>query len=110
MCIGLGSQKTMMLPVLYRRRSLHGYDGRAGARQRLAFSPAPLDHSNRAQASFALHSLSAKDVDAHTAYVLNINGVTGINFIADRNPSPKVGMQSSADGGRKKLTPQILEL
>ena len=40
----------------------------------------------------APHSLSANDVYAVTAYVLNLNDIVANNFIADRNTLPKLNM------------------
>ncbi len=50
------------------------------------------DYINRAQPYIAPHSLSANDVYAVTAYVLNLNDIVANNFIADRNTLPKVNM------------------
>ena len=50
------------------------------------------DYINRAQPFSAPHSLSANDVYAVTAYILNLNDVVGNNFVADRNSLPKVKM------------------
>ncbi|MEJ2375363.1 MAG: c-type cytochrome [Pseudolabrys sp.] len=50
------------------------------------------DYINRAQPYTAPHSLSANDVYAVTAYVLNLNDIVGNNFVADRNTLPKVKM------------------
>jgi S-disulfanyl-L-cysteine oxidoreductase SoxD len=50
------------------------------------------DYINRAQPYIAPHSLSADDVYAVTAYVLNLNDIVANNFIADRNTLPKVNM------------------
>ncbi len=48
------------------------------------------DYINRAQPYVAPHSLSANDVYAVTAYVLNLNDIVANNFIADRSTLPKV--------------------
>jgi len=50
------------------------------------------DYINRAQPYNAPHSLSANDVYAVTAYVLNLNNIVGNNFVADPNTLPKVNM------------------
>jgi S-disulfanyl-L-cysteine oxidoreductase SoxD len=50
------------------------------------------DYINRAQPYIAPHSLSANDVYAVTAYVLNLNDIVANNFIADRDTLPKVKM------------------
>ena len=50
------------------------------------------DYINRAQPFPAPHSLSANDVYALTAYILNLNDVVDNNFVADRNSLPKVKM------------------
>jgi len=50
------------------------------------------DYINRAQPFPAPRSLSANDVYAVTAYILNLNDLVDDNFIADRNSLPKVKM------------------
>ena len=50
------------------------------------------DYINRAQPYTAPHSLSANDVYAVTAYVLNLNDIVANNFIADRNTLRKLNM------------------
>ncbi len=50
------------------------------------------DYINRAQPFPAPHSLSANDVYALTAYILNLSDVVDNNFVADRNSLPKVKM------------------
>jgi S-disulfanyl-L-cysteine oxidoreductase SoxD len=50
------------------------------------------DYINRAQPFSAPHSLSASDVYAVTAYILNLNDIVDDNFVADRNSLPKVRM------------------
>ena len=50
------------------------------------------DYINRAQPYSAPHSLSANDVYAVTAYVLNLNNIVGNNFVADPHTLPKVNM------------------
>jgi mono/diheme cytochrome c family protein len=50
------------------------------------------DYINRAMPFPAPHSLSANDVYAITAYVLNLNNIVPDNFVADRNSLPKVVM------------------
>jgi S-disulfanyl-L-cysteine oxidoreductase SoxD len=50
------------------------------------------DYINRAQPYSAPHSLSANDVYAVAAYVLNLNNIVGNNFVADPNTLPKVNM------------------
>ena len=56
------------------------------------FATTVFDYINRAMPFQAPHSLSANDVYALTAYVLNINNIVDNNFIADRNSLPKVKM------------------
>jgi S-disulfanyl-L-cysteine oxidoreductase SoxD len=56
------------------------------------FATTLFDYINRAMPFQAPHSLSANDVYALTAYVLNINNIVDNNFIADRNSLPKVKM------------------
>lgn len=50
------------------------------------------DYINRAQPFPAPRSLSANDVYAVTAYILNLNDIVDDNFVADRNSLPKVRM------------------
>jgi mono/diheme cytochrome c family protein len=50
------------------------------------------DYINRAQPFSAPRSLSANDVYAVTAYILNLNDIVDDNFVADRNSLPKVRM------------------
>ena len=56
------------------------------------FATTLFDYINRAMPFQAPHSLSADDVYALTAYVLNINNIVENNFVADRNSLPKVKM------------------
>lgn len=56
------------------------------------FAVTLFDYINRAMPFQAPHSLSANDVYALTAYVLNINNIVGNNFVADRDSLPKVKM------------------
>lgn len=56
------------------------------------FAVTLFDYINRAMPFQAPHSLSADDVYALTAYVLNINNIVANNFVADRNSLPKVKM------------------
>lgn len=51
------------------------------------------DYVNRTRPFTAPHTLSANDVYALTAYILNLNDVVDNNFIADRNSLPKVTAQ-----------------
>lgn len=50
------------------------------------------DYINRAMPFQSPHSLSADDVYALTAYVLNLNNIVGNDFVADRESLPKVKM------------------
>jgi S-disulfanyl-L-cysteine oxidoreductase SoxD len=50
------------------------------------------DYINRAMPFPAPHTLSADQVYAITAYVLNVNNIVDNNFVADRNSLPKVKM------------------
>jgi S-disulfanyl-L-cysteine oxidoreductase SoxD len=50
------------------------------------------DYINRAMPFPSPHALSADDIYAITAYVLNINNIVGNDFVADRNSLPKVKM------------------
>ena len=43
----------------------------------------------------APHTLSADDVYALTAYILNLNDIVPNEFVADRNSLPKVKMPQS---------------
>jgi hypothetical protein len=51
----------------------------------MAICPTLFDEINCAP-----HNLSANDVHARTACVPNINEIVGNNFVADRNPLPRV--------------------
>ena len=67
----------------------------AGADASAATGPSPptlCDYINRAMPFPAPHTLSADDVYAITAYVLNINNIVANNFVADRDSLPKVKM------------------
>jgi cytochrome c len=50
------------------------------------------DYINRAMPFSAPHQLSADQVYAITAYVLNLNNIVGADFVADRESLPKVKM------------------
>ena len=56
------------------------------------FAPTLWDYINRAMPMQAPHSLSADDVYALTAYILNLNNIVPNEFIADRDSLPKVTM------------------
>lgn len=56
------------------------------------FAPTLWDYINRAMPFTAPHSLSADDVYALTAYILNFNNVVPADFVADRDTLPKVKM------------------
>lgn len=56
------------------------------------FAPTLFDYINRAMPFPAPHSLSADDVYALTAYILNLNDVVPNDFVADRDSLPKVKM------------------
>lgn len=56
------------------------------------FAPTLWDYINRAMPFPSPHSLSADDVYALTAYILNLNNIVPDNFVADRNSLPKVKM------------------
>lgn len=56
------------------------------------FAVTVFDYINRAMPFQAPHTLSANDVYALTAYVLNINNIVANNFVADRDSLPKVKM------------------
>jgi cytochrome c len=56
------------------------------------FAPTLWDYINRAMPFQAPHSLSATEVYALTAYVLNLNNIVPNDFTADRNSLPKVKM------------------
>jgi cytochrome c len=58
------------------------------------FATTLFDYINRAMPFVSPHVLSADDVYALTAYVLNINNIVDNNFVADRNSLPKVTMPS----------------
>jgi cytochrome c len=56
------------------------------------FAPTLWDYINRAMPMQAPHSLSADDVYALTAYILNLNDIVPGEFVADRDSLPKVKM------------------
>src|SRR6478736_8146789 len=56
------------------------------------FAPTLWDYINRAMPMPAPHTLSADDVYALTAYILNLNDIVPDNFVADKDSLPKVKM------------------
>lgn len=56
------------------------------------FAPTLFDYINRAMPMPTPHSLSADDVYALTAYILNLNDIVPNEFVADRDSLPKVKM------------------
>lgn len=56
------------------------------------FAPTLWDYINRAMPMQAPRTLSADDVYALTAYILNLNDVVPAEFVADRDSLPKVKM------------------
>ncbi|MDO9295401.1 c-type cytochrome [Bradyrhizobium sp.] len=56
------------------------------------FAPTLWDYINRAMPMQAPRSLSADDVYALTAYILNLNDIVPGEFVADRDSLPKVRM------------------
>jgi len=56
------------------------------------FAPTLFDYINRAMPMPAPHTLSADDVYALTAYILNLNDLVPNEFVADRDSLPKVIM------------------
>jgi len=58
------------------------------------FAPTLWDYINRAMPMPAPHSLSADDVYALTAYILNLNDAVSNEFVADRDSLPKVKMKN----------------
>lgn len=56
------------------------------------FAPTLWDYINRAMPMPAPHTLSADDVYALTAYILNLNDIVPNEFVADRDSLPKVKM------------------
>lgn len=56
------------------------------------FAPTLWDYINRAMPFSAPHTLSADDVYAVTAYILNFNNIVPSDFVADRDSLPKVKM------------------
>jgi S-disulfanyl-L-cysteine oxidoreductase SoxD len=56
------------------------------------YAPTLWDYINRAMPFTAPHSLSADDVYALTAYILNFNNIVHSDFVADRDSLPKVKM------------------
>ena len=58
------------------------------------FAPTLWDYINRAMPFQAPRSLSAEEVYALTAYVLNLNNIVPNDFVADRNSLRKIKMPS----------------
>ncbi|MGA7808445.1 c-type cytochrome [Bradyrhizobium sp.] len=56
------------------------------------FAPTLFDYINRAMPFPTPHTLSADDVYALTAYILNLNDIVPNDFVADRESLPKVKM------------------
>ena len=56
------------------------------------FAPTLWDYINRAMPMPTPHTLSADDVYALTAYILNLNDIVPGEFVADRESLPKVKM------------------
>jgi cytochrome c len=56
------------------------------------FAPTLWDYINRAMPTQAPHTLSADDVYAVTAYILRLNDLVSVDFVADRTSLPKVKM------------------
>jgi cytochrome c len=56
------------------------------------FAPTLWDYINRAMPMTTPHTLSADDVYALTAYILNLNEIVSSEFVADRDSLPKVKM------------------
>jgi len=56
------------------------------------FATSLFDYINRAMPFPAPHSLTANQVYAVTAYVLNLNNLVGDDFVADKDSLPKVRM------------------
>jgi S-disulfanyl-L-cysteine oxidoreductase SoxD len=56
------------------------------------FAPTLWDYISRAMPFSAPHTLSADDVYAVTAYILNFNNIVPSDFVADRDSLPKVKM------------------
>ena len=56
------------------------------------FAPTLFDYINRAMPFSAPHTLSADDVYAVIAYILNFNNIVPSDFVADRDSLPKVKM------------------
>ncbi len=56
------------------------------------YAPTLFDYINRAMPFSAPHTLSADDVYAVVAYILNFNNIVTANFVADRDSLPKVKM------------------
>lgn len=58
------------------------------------FAPTLWDYINRAMPMPSPHTLSADDVYALTAYILNLNDLVPNEFVADRNSLPNVKMRN----------------
>jgi mono/diheme cytochrome c family protein len=58
------------------------------------YAPTLWNYINRAMPMPAPHTLSADDVYALTAYILNLNDLVPADFVADRDNLPKVNMRN----------------
>ncbi|HVV40616.1 MAG TPA: cytochrome c [Nitrobacter sp.] len=56
------------------------------------FAPTLFDYINRAMPFPSPHTLSADDVYALTAYILNLNDIVPNDFVADKDSLPKIKM------------------
>jgi len=56
------------------------------------FAPTLFDHINRAMPMPTPHTLSANDVYALTAYILNLNDIVPNDVVADKDSLPKIKM------------------
>ena len=56
------------------------------------FAPTLFDYINRAMPLSAPHTMSADDIYAVMAYILNFNNIVPSTFVADHNSLPKVKM------------------
>lgn len=71
-----------------------------GIETRLAYATTLFDYINRAMPFSRSKSLTADEVYAASAYVLNLNNIVGADFVANKETLPKVEMP-----GRDKMKP-----
>jgi cytochrome c len=91
-CHGTFGEGNGRYPRLAGEGSLTGDRPEETVRTYWPYATTLFDYINRAMPFPAPHSLSANEVYAITAYVLNLNNLVDNNFVADRDSLPKVPM------------------